>query len=688
MAKDPYKYFRIEGRDLLNGLNQTILALDKGGRTSELVAQVLRLAHTLKGAARIVKQAEIAETAHAIEGLFAPWREQQEKLPRELIDQVLKMLDLIAGKLSSLEPAREETAKQTAKQAAAPAGEEFYETVRVEVQEVDALLDSVAETSIQLSALRQESENVGRARQLAGTLLECLAQKPAIDSGWISLQAKARLLAEQLRGQLESIDCTLSNRIDQIATDFAQVRDATNHLRLLPADLAFSSLERAVRDAAQSLHKEVSFESVGGDNRLDAHVLVSLRDALQHMVRNAVAHGIESPSERAAAGKPVRGRVALRVERRGNRLAFICQDDGRGIDIEAIRRAAIERGLVSAANANSLGFDAAIQIIMKAGVSTRGAVDEISGRGIGLDVVRETTERLRGEVTVHSEFGVGTSIEICVPVSVSALTALQVDADGAVMFVPLHAVHEILRVREADIVQSGGKASLVYNGTVIPFLSLNTALGRKTSPRRKPMIRSAVVIEASAGVAAIGVDGLLGATGIVIRPLPSLVQSDPVIAAVTLGADGDPQLVLDPEALVAAACLDRIALDEAAAVQRAPVLVIDDSLTTRMLEQNILESAGYEVDLATSAEEALVKARGKTYGLFLCDVEMPGMTGFEFVSCTRSDPVLQKVPAILVTSRNDVADRRRGEEVGALAYIVKGEFDQGYLLQRVRECLG
>jgi two-component system chemotaxis sensor kinase CheA len=685
MAKDPYKYFRIEARELLKGLNQSLLALDKDGRAADLVPQILRLAHTLKGAARIVKQPEIAELAHAIEDAFAPCREQPGRIPNNLINQGLALLDSISRKLTSVESAPQESGQKPAPQSAVG---EIYETVRIEVAEIDALLHSVAETSTQLAALRQDSRNLDRARQLTNSLLECLAQKPAAESARISLQSRARLLAEQIRSQLESADRTLSARTDQIAADFGQVRDATNQLRLLPANAVFSPLERAVRDAAQSLHKDVCFEAAGGDHRLDAHILVALRDALQHMVRNAVAHGIESPSERAAAGKPLSGTVGLCVERRGDRVAFICHDDGKGIDVEAIRRAAVQRRLVAPAAANSLGFDEAIRIIMKGGVTTKGTVDEISGRGIGLDVVRETASRLRGEVTVQSEFGVGTSIEICVPVSVSALTALEVNADGVTVFVPLHAVRQVLRVKDADIIRSAGKASIISNDAIIPFLDLTSALGRKPAAPRKRQIWSAVVIQASTGVSAIGVDCLLGSTGIVVRPLSSLAEAEPVVAGVALGAEGDPQLVLDPEALVAFTCHAPLPLQEAIARTHPPVLVIDDSLTTRMLEQNILESAGYEVDLATSAEEALGKARGKPYGLFLVDVEMPGMNGFEFVSTTRSDPVLQKVPSILVTSLNDVADRRRGEDVGAHAYIVKGEFDQGYLLQRVRECIG
>jgi two-component system chemotaxis sensor kinase CheA len=237
-------------------------------------------------------------------------------------------------------------------------------------------------------------------------------------------------------------------------------------------------------------------------------------------------------------------------------------------------------------------------------------------------------------------------------------------------------------------VRSGGKDSIVYDGSVIPFLALKKALTNKTVADRKSRSWSVVVVEDSCGMAAIAVERLLGVTSIVLRPLPELSEADPIVAGASLDAEGNPQLVLNPEGLVAAACVGTIPGLKPVSGRRPPVLVIDDSLTTRMLEQNILESAGYEVDLATSAEEALGKARQKQYGLFLVDVEMPGMDGFEFVSRTQTDAALRSVPSILVTSRNAPEDRRRGEQVGARAYIVKGDFDQGFLLQRIREFVG
>src|SRR6266481_729830 len=686
--KDRYKYFRIEARELLEGLNQGVLELERGSRGKDLVGRILRLAHTLKGASRVVKQPGIAELAHSIEDAFAACREKPDAVSQESINQVLGLLDTAAAQVAVLDVPGAEGAGETSGRVV----EEFSETVRVEIEEADRLLEGVSETAVQITALRREAGAIERARHLAGSLLDTLALRPGVEvngTGLAAASMKARELAEELRSHLERLDRGLMAGIDQVEAEFTQVSDAANRLRLLPASTVFASLERAVRDAAQALQKNVLFESFGGNSRLDTHVLAALRDALLHVVRNAVAHGIESRPERIAAGKSVQGRVELRVERRGNSASFICRDDGRGIDVDAVRRVAVRRGLVAPSNAASLGLEEVVQIIMKGGVSTSSTVDEVSGRGIGLDVVRETAARLKGEVRVRSERGHGTSVEILVPVSLSSLTALQVDAGGMVVSLPLDAVQQIVRITDHDIVCSAEKESIVHHGKVIPFMTLTRALRMKTDDvERRRQAWSAIVLVASSGTAAIGVDRLLGASSLVVRPLPALVKAEPVVAGASLDAEGNPQLMLDPEGLVATSCLGKGPVLERDSEKRASVLVIDDSLTTRMLEQTILESAGYEVDLATSGEEALVKAREKQYGLFLVDVEMPGINGFEFVSRTQTDTVLRTVPSIMVTSFNAVEDRRRGEHAGARAYIAKGEFDQGHLLQTIRELIG
>jgi two-component system chemotaxis sensor kinase CheA len=300
-------------------------------------------------------------------------------------------------------------------------------------------------------------------------------------------------------------------------------------------------------------------------------------------------------------------------------------------------------------------------------------------------------------MSIRSEPGRGVSVEVQVPVSIAALQGLVVEAGGARLAIPLDAVKQTLRIRDLDVARSAEGDSTLHAGKVIPFLPLELTLRRSGSGgpnmghRVTAGIWSAVVVEAAGRCVALGVDRLLGAATIVMRALPSVVEADTVVAGASLDADGTPQLVLDPAGLVAAAERSRGETFKAAAeahAQPAPILVIDDSLTTRMLEQSILEAAGYQVELAVSAEDGLIKAHDRRYSLFIVDVEMPGMDGFSFVGQTRADPVLRDVPAILVTSRDAVDDRRRGQQVGASAFIVKGEFDQTQLLKTIRTLIG
>jgi two-component system, chemotaxis family, sensor kinase CheA len=685
MDKDPYRYYRIEARELVEGLTRGALELEKGPSGPEAFARLLRLAHTLKGASRVVKQPAIAELAHQIEGVLAPHRATPGPLSREGAGDVLRLLDVIAEKLARIDSVAEAPRDGAVR---APTDEPL-DTVRVEVRELDSLLQGVLEAGAQLAALRQRLTTLEHTRRLAGVLLDQLAPRAAASNGVGSATARARSMAEELRASVERAEGELAAGLDRASGEVAQTSSRAGRMRLLPVSSIFAALERAARDAAQSLQKRITFETAGEDARLDAHVLASLRDALQHVVRNAVAHGVETEAERVAAGKPPAGSVQVHVRRQGHRVAFVCRDDGRGIDVEAVRRAAVRLGLIAPAEAASLGVDDALKLILRGGVTTTGVVTEVSGRGIGLDVLRETAQRLKGEVRVRSQRGRGTTVEVLVPVSVSSLAALVVHAGGVGACVPLHAVRASLRLGAGEVPRTAQGESVVYDGKAIPFLPLAGVLRRPAAPTRADAARSVVVIESGSARVALGVDALLGITRVVARPLPGMVAADATVAEASLDAEGHVQLVLDPAGLVEAAAASEGAAERAVpAPSHPPVLVVDDSLTTRMLEQSILESAGYDVDLANSAEEALRKTRDRRYGLFLVDVEMPGMDGFELVERTRADPALREIPSILVTSRGSADDRRRGELAGASAYVVKSEFDQAHLLRTIRGLIG
>jgi two-component system chemotaxis sensor kinase CheA len=464
--------------------------------------------------------------------------------------------------------------------------------------------------------------------------------------------------------------------------ELRQLREASERLRLVAAQNIFTALERTARDTARALSKQVAFRSSGGDIRLDAHVLETLQAALIQIIRNAVAHGIEPAEERSRAGKPAAGAIVVGITRRQRQIVISCSDDGRGIDLDAVRRAASQRGVI-AADVGMPNSGDILQLLLRGGFSTAKSVTEEAGRGIGLDVVRESAKRLGGEVTCRSTPGAGATFEIAIPPSLSSLDALLVaDASRSVLAVPLDAIRSTRRIAPADLTVTAEAASILHEGTAVPFLPLGAALG---NPHRRDQRHwTVLMVEGSdGGLAAIGVEGLSGVARIVARPLPQDMPLHLVVAATFLDGEGNPQLVLDPDSLVRAA-KDGCALAPEARSERRPVLVVDDSLTTRMLEQSILESAGYEVDLAESGEQALLRVRDRDYGLILVDVEMPGIDGFTFIERLRSDMRLRDIPAILVTSLSQPEHRKRGEEVGAQGYIVKSEFDQADLLSMIK----
>jgi two-component system chemotaxis sensor kinase CheA len=325
----------------------------------------------------------------------------------------------------------------------------------------------------------------------------------------------------------------------------------------------------------------------------------------------------------------------------------------------------------------------AAQILFRGGLSTASGVSDLMGRGVGLNVVRTTAAQLQGEVSLDSQPGKGTSIEIVVPISIESLSVLAVEAGGATVLVPYESVRSCLRLSAKELVDTTQGGALIVEDRAVPFASLEAMMGMHGSHRSTRQSRTALVIQGAGTEAAVSVDRLRGVHNTVVRPLPPLTGPAPLVAGAMIDGLGIPQLVIDPIALVSAV---RSNSRQSAPIENASkhrVLVVDDSLTTRMLEQTILETAGYDVDLATSAEEGLEKARSQSYALFLVDVEMPGMNGFELLAIFQADPELRQIPAILVTSRVSSDDQRRGREVGARAHIAKGEFDERHLLKTI-----
>ncbi|HEX4339659.1 MAG TPA: response regulator [Polyangiaceae bacterium] len=671
--QDPYRFFRIEAAELSEELSRGVLALGTGSPL-EHVPRLLRAAHTLKGAARVVKHRGLAERAHALEELLGPLRERSDSPSADAVDALLAVVDSIAKLTRDLSPASvpPASANETA-DAELPA-------VSTDGTELDDFVAGVAEVGVQLRSVRGSLAVLERIHDLAALIANhidrALPNDGTVRRG--SPLVKARAMAGELEDLAERAERSMTASLDQTERELTEVQGSAEKLRLVRCGALTGALERTAYDAARELGKRVTFTMTGGDARLDAQMLGRVRNALVQIVRNAVAHGIELPDERRRRQKAQKGTVEIRVLRRGSRMAFVCRDDGRGIDLDGIRKAAERTGAVTRGATSDTA--SLLKLLLKGGISTAPVVTETAGRGIGLDVVRETAALLGGDVTIETKVGLGTVIELTVPIVLSSMEAILVESGGTVAAIPLEAIVAAARLSGTDVVRGDKGESIVRDGRFVPILALEKPLfPRRPAANRAPTF-PAIFVRGGSSIAAFAVDRLLSTETIIVRGIPSLAPTDPVVLGAWLGRDGSPQLVLDPDALVAAALVEREIGEERSTQPPLPVLVVDDSLTTRMLERSILESAGFEVELAASAEEALEKSSRRKYGLFLVDVEMPGMSGFEFVARTRA----QAVPAILVSSRNSPEDFDRGREVGASAYVVKAEFDQRRLLETIR----
>jgi two-component system chemotaxis sensor kinase CheA len=681
LTSDPLRYFRVEARELVDQISAGVLDLGQQPG-SELVARLLRFAHTLKGAARVVKQQEIADRAHAFEEVLVPYRTDETALPGGEMRELLRLNDEIEAYVAALEPtaAAPPDGEPTAAAADPAPAESGPPAARAQSSDVDDLLDAVGETHARFAPLRAGGEALDRLHRSAEALADLLrtSRTPAAANA-------ARAAAVRLSGEFSFHARRLTDVVEQVERELDEVRGRAERLRLVAAAGIFTALHRAVRDAAEAQGRPVRFEGRGGDLRMDPQVLTQVGGAFLHVVRNAVAHGIEDAAERAATGKPAEGRVVVEVERRGRFAAFRCTDDGRGFDLPAVRRVAESRGLLMPGSTEP-DQQTLVDLVLRGGISTSATVTEMAGRGIGLDVARDVADQLGGDLHVRTEAGTGTTVELVVPVALLSLHGLVVAAAGTVATVPLDTIRTCVRLLPEQAAAAAATGRMAHDGQALPFLPLARALGAgSTVPDSTGGPGVAVVVAADGDAVAIGVDRLAGTSTLVVRPLPELAPAAGVIGGVSMDLDGNPRLVLDGPGLVAATLRAGGAAGSRVAepAVRLPILVVDDSLTTRMLERSILESAGYEVELAASGEEGLEKAGARSYGLFLTDVDMPGIDGFTFVSQTRADPALADVPVILVSSRASAEDRQRGTELGASAYVVKGEFNQEELLAHI-----
>ncbi len=501
----------------------------------------------------------------------------------------------------------------------------------------------------------------------------------------------------------------------RLSTVTDRLHDQIRRTRMLPITTLFSPLRLQVREMARTANKQVELSLEDGDAEADRQVLERLREVLLHLLRNSIDHGIESPTVREQQGKPSLGHIILRASVSGDYLTIHVEDDGAGLDIENIRQRAMSSGVLSEADIARVSESELIDLIFQPGFSTRQIVSKMSGRGVGLDIVRSQVERMHGRVTVQNFLGTGCIFTISVPLSLTSSHGLLLRIDQSTYMLPLDSVQRIVSVAPTDIKVLEGRACLLIDEKPLALVHLTDLLGKSEHPivkeqRRRDKGHEALVAGRSNGTGnwslalllgsgerqiACMVDAVLGEQELVVYRLPAPLQRVRFIAGATILADGSVVPILDVVDVVRAAIGSRYIVNQTAEITdstRPPtVLVVDDSITTRTLEKNILEAAGYQVTLATDGAEALETLRRMLdengCDLLLSDIDMPRLNGFELTTQVRSDSLMKHIPIVLVTSLDTPADRERGISAGADAYIVKKSFDQQGLLDTIEQLI-
>lgn len=399
--------------------------------------------------------------------------------------------------------------------------------------------------------------------------------------------------------------------------------------------------------------------------------------------------------KRVEIGKNPTGKISISIERKGNRLIFNCKDDGSGIDLEAIRKVALARKLISTENAEKLSFDEAIQLLLRGGISTSTNVTEISGRGIGLDTIRDAITKLKGEIFITSQVGLGTNIEIHLPVSIESILASEVEVCKTSIMIPMSIIANIKRINKEQIAQVENGRTITFEEKSIPFYYLSEVyfssnIEIKASNFQKNKLNNAitvVIINVLDKKVALGIERIKRLVEIVVRPLPNTVKSK-FISSITFDSEGNLQAILDPMGLLNFSRSENKLLSELNTVIIPHILIIDDSLTTRMLEQSILERVGYKVSLADSGEQGLEKVKKEKFDLIIVDIEMPGMNGFQFIENTKEFENIKSIPIMMLSSRDTYEDRTRAKDMGVREYFVKGEFDEIKFIAEIKKIIG
>jgi two-component system sensor histidine kinase and response regulator WspE len=739
--------FRIEADSQSKALTQGLLALERDPVAPDHLECCMRAAHSLKGAARIVGLNAGVSITHAMEDCFVAAQQRRIVLQRVHIDLLLGGLDLLQQIATTADEDIHDFETQKLPQVKA-----FLEALQQVMSTDNRAIAHLAEGPTRTSphprasieevpkeaapeeggaraedrVLKVTAENLNRLLGLAGeSLVESRGFKTFADSllRLKRLQYEAQHALDRLREQLaplrlnegshgalaeaqsRALDCRefLAQRLVEIDTFDRRAAHLSHRLydgalacHMRPFADGVLGFPRMVRDLARSLGKQVRLDIIGQDTQVDRNILEKLEAPLGHLLRNALDHGIESPEERISAGKPAEAVLRLEARHNAGRLQVMVSDEGRGIDLARLRSSVIERKLSNSKTVAELSDAELLEFLFLPGFSMKATITDISGRGVGLDVVQTVLKQIRGTVRITTQAGQGTCFHLELPLTLSIARTLLVEVSGEAYAVPLAYITRTVKVARDEIEFLEGRAHVHLDGRSLGLVTAHQLLDLPASPITVDSLAVIVLGDATHHYGLI-VDRFLGERELVVHSLDARLGKIKNVAAGALMEDGSPALILDVEDLIrsieklaSTGGVSTVARETSGSPGTAlkRILVVEDSFTVRELERKVLLNAGYEVEVAVDGMDGWNAARTGQFDLVITDIDMPRMDGIELVTLIKKDLRIKSLPIMIVSYKDRPEDRRRGLEAGADYYLTKASFHDETLLQAVVDLIG
>lgn len=710
MALDIKKFigrFVEEAKDHLGRMGQGLSALEQGSASAEEVNSLFRSVHTLKGSSRMLKLEPITQLAHSLEDVLSALRDQQLQVSHGLMSALYQGIDVLSDQVEQLAEhgeVAENPALQDLCQLLSGLAQNQIEQPKhaLEAQAAKPVIEPDVEL---LTPTLAASDTIRVKLTKLEELIKLMGELLSSHAGMRELSNTARRLEQQLQQAqaelplaMRQFSHDMRDRVLVQDSLMQELHDKALQLRMLPLSIVFDPAARLVRDLARSLGKQVECRIYGSEIELDRQMIDQLADPIIHLLRNALDHGIETAEQRHKAGKLAQGLLHICARQDAGWVVLDIRDDGSGLSVSAIRERALEKGLLSLEQLEDMSDQQVIDLIFLPGFSTSSMITELSGRGVGMDVVKRTiVDDLQGVVSIETRLGEGTCFTLRLPLSLAIMRVLLIRAGTQVLGFTAQYVTELLRVSEQSLIQVADRNAVIIRNEFVPVVKLTDLLNlpeasiARTASSRTKQDLLLLVLRVHTEKLAVQVDELLDERDLVIKQLPEHLACNPLISGmVSMGQNHLVSLMHVPY-LMDISRKSRQTTSKhsniASEKLKKRILVVDDSLNTREIERDVLEAWGYHVTLAEHGQEGLDKALAEDFDAVLTDVEMPVMDGFTLTARLRENENYQDKPIIIITSREKESDRRRGIEVGADAYIVKGSFDQNSLVDTLKVLL-